>query len=303
MRHACTTLSNSKHIKSLVQMYMKMYMNQQATPNYIITSAKARSCTMGWVNTSAITQEILPSRFNYTTYDVRWAQDIINPKTPHCNIMLLKYNHDDGGHGGDFLFAKVISIHHINVVGMNAHKVTHGTLALWAVFISGLSKARMLSVLWTQELYLGHVILYQPLLEASRIQVKVEFPLLQGIGSNWLEYYINSTSFVDCDTMMHFHYGLGVGHLYFHNVRVVETPSSPISAQTLAQMVDKHLEARGSLGKATQWQALADEEDEEDHAGVEELDFFNNGLNASTESMINTLDEMFTTGHTFDYEN
>ncbi|KAG1890189.1 hypothetical protein F4604DRAFT_1673655 [Suillus subluteus] len=57
-------------------------------------------------------------------------------------------------------------------------------------------------------------------------------------------------------------------------------------------MVDEHLEARGSLGKATQWQALADEEDEEDHAGAEELDFFNNGLNASTESMIDALDEM-----------
>ena len=28
-------------------------------------------------------------RINYTTYDVRRAQDIVNPSTFHCNIMLL----------------------------------------------------------------------------------------------------------------------------------------------------------------------------------------------------------------------
>jgi hypothetical protein len=103
--------------------------------------------------------------------------------------------------------------------------------------------------------------------------------------------------------MMRFHYGLGVGHVYSHNVRVIETPS-PISTRTPAQTVDEHLETGGSLGKATQWQALADEEDDEDdHVGVEELDFFDHGLNASTESIIHALDEMFTIGHTLDYEN
>ena len=28
-------------------------------------------------------------RLNYTTYDIRRAQDIVNPSTSHCNIMLL----------------------------------------------------------------------------------------------------------------------------------------------------------------------------------------------------------------------
>jgi hypothetical protein len=28
-------------------------------------------------------------RFNYTTYDVRRSQDVINPRTSHCDIMLL----------------------------------------------------------------------------------------------------------------------------------------------------------------------------------------------------------------------
>lgn len=54
-------------------------------------------------------------RFNYTTYDVRRAQDVVNPRTAHCNIMLLK-NCDDDGHSGKYCYAKVIGIHHANVV-------------------------------------------------------------------------------------------------------------------------------------------------------------------------------------------
>lgn len=54
------------------------------------------------------------ARFNYTTYDIWRAQDIINPRTPHCNIMLLK--HDDDGNDGDYRYAKVLGIHHVNVV-------------------------------------------------------------------------------------------------------------------------------------------------------------------------------------------
>lgn len=102
--------------------------------------------------------------------------------------------------------------------------------------------------------------------------------------------------------MMRFHYGFGVGHLYSHNVRVVETPS-PIT-QTATQTADEHLESGGSLGEPTQWQATADEEDIDDaQIGAEEHDFFDHGLNASTESLIDELDEMFAAGHIFDYEN
>lgn len=54
-------------------------------------------------------------RFNYTTYDVRRAQDVVNPNTPHCNIMLLSDGNDpnDSDH---FRYAKVLGIHHVNVV-------------------------------------------------------------------------------------------------------------------------------------------------------------------------------------------
>ncbi|KAG2342776.1 hypothetical protein BDR05DRAFT_1000744 [Suillus weaverae] len=53
------------------------------------------------------------ARFNYTTYDVQQAQDVVNPKTPHCNIMLL---HDENGPDDNYCYAKVLGIHHVNVV-------------------------------------------------------------------------------------------------------------------------------------------------------------------------------------------
>ncbi|KAG2057274.1 hypothetical protein BDR06DRAFT_980942 [Suillus hirtellus] len=52
-------------------------------------------------------------RFNYTTYDVRRAQDVINPRTPHHNIMLLQHAE---GHDDKYCYAQVLGIHHINVV-------------------------------------------------------------------------------------------------------------------------------------------------------------------------------------------
>ncbi|KAG1834042.1 hypothetical protein DFJ58DRAFT_719381 [Suillus subalutaceus] len=55
------------------------------------------------------------ARFNFTTYNIRRAQDIINPRTPHCNIMILKC-HDDHNDGlcNNYCYSKVLGIHHVN---------------------------------------------------------------------------------------------------------------------------------------------------------------------------------------------
>lgn len=65
-------------------------------------------------------------RFNYTTYDVRRAQDVVNPRTSHCNIMLLnKVVTDvppDDTHSSKsstthpFLYGRVIGIYHVNAI-------------------------------------------------------------------------------------------------------------------------------------------------------------------------------------------
>ena len=54
---------------------------------------------------------------NYTTYDVHQAQDIINPSTPHCNIMLLAEHtaSEPGLHSHPYLYARVLGIFHANV--------------------------------------------------------------------------------------------------------------------------------------------------------------------------------------------
>jgi hypothetical protein len=58
-------------------------------------------------------------RFNYTTYDVWQAQDVVNPNTSHTNIIVLS---QDGNVGdGDcqnhkFWYAQVLGIYHVNTV-------------------------------------------------------------------------------------------------------------------------------------------------------------------------------------------
>lgn len=98
---------------------------------------------------------------------------------------------------------------------------------------------------------------------------------------------------------MRFHYGLGVGHVYAHQSNPSLTQSTPHSiAQASAQTEDEDLDNGERL------EALDDEEDEdEDHVSAEELNFFDQGLGASTVSLSLALDEMFPIDHTFDYEN
>lgn len=53
-------------------------------------------------------------RVQYTTYDVRRAQDVINPFTPHRDIMLLSTTSDDDDH--PFLYACVLGVYHANAI-------------------------------------------------------------------------------------------------------------------------------------------------------------------------------------------
>jgi hypothetical protein len=57
------------------------------------------------------------ARFNYTTYDVRRCQDVVNPNTPHRDVMLLA-NPDDVEENAShpFLYGRVLGIFHANVI-------------------------------------------------------------------------------------------------------------------------------------------------------------------------------------------
>jgi hypothetical protein len=57
-------------------------------------------------------------RNNYTTYDVRRSQDVINTSTTNCNIMVLA-NPDDGADGSfkhTYKYARVLGIYHVDIV-------------------------------------------------------------------------------------------------------------------------------------------------------------------------------------------
>ena len=49
---------------------------------------------------------------NYTTYDVHRAQEMVNPHTDHCNVMLLSCQ--PSAH--PFCYARVLGIYHANVI-------------------------------------------------------------------------------------------------------------------------------------------------------------------------------------------
>lgn len=53
------------------------------------------------------------AQINYTSYDVRRAQDVINPNTSHCDIMVLRDSTEDELH---WQYGRVVGIHHVNVV-------------------------------------------------------------------------------------------------------------------------------------------------------------------------------------------
>jgi hypothetical protein len=54
-------------------------------------------------------------RINFTTYDVRRSQDVINPGTLRRDIMLLAHNQDaEVDH--PFWYARVLGIYHVNVI-------------------------------------------------------------------------------------------------------------------------------------------------------------------------------------------
>jgi hypothetical protein len=56
-------------------------------------------------------------RFNYTTYDVRRSQDVVNPNTSHRDIMLLANPTEmEAQSGHQFLYARVLGIYHVNAV-------------------------------------------------------------------------------------------------------------------------------------------------------------------------------------------
>jgi hypothetical protein len=66
-------------------------------------------------------------RINYTTYDARRSQDVVNPSTSNCNIMVLQDDSENAGNSAaschHFSYARILGIYHVNAI-----YVGYGTL-------------------------------------------------------------------------------------------------------------------------------------------------------------------------------
>lgn len=102
---------------------------------------------------------------------------------------------------------------------------------------------------------------------------------------------------------MRFHYGLGVGHIYSHNV----TPNlkGPVIHNDASDGLDidgNDLEHHDGESDNEDNENNEDNEDSDyDYTGVEEEELFHQEKNSSTESVVGELENMFIE-HVFDYE-
>ncbi|KAG2346000.1 hypothetical protein BDR05DRAFT_974834 [Suillus weaverae] len=259
------------------------------------------------------------ARFNYTTYDVRRDQDVISPRTPHCNIMLLKVcdDHGDDDLEGNYCYAKVIGIHHVNIVHVGnvyeslqieflfvrwyEHVQKHAweTHTLGRVHFMPLANPNAFSFVDPAVVLRAcHII---PAFARGQCNPsKCRLSPLAGDKHNWHEYYVNS--FVDRDTLMRFHYGLGVGHVYAHEPRIVAHPYLSICP------ADNNTGGQRAFRKKRKWETTdlqdpaSDEDEMDDYMGIEEMNIFGQEQNGSTDSLIEALEEMYS-DHVVNYEN
>ena len=196
------------------------------------------------------------ARFYNTTYDVRRSEDVINPKTSHCDIMLLsdpQVGNNFPAH--PFLYARVLGIYHVNVVYSGPGMLNYEAMRfdfLWVRWFqvctnpanAGWEASRLDRVsfpLATQIDAFGfvnpeHVLqscyLSPVFSEGKRHRDGSGLSKIAKDGQEWKGYYVNRSAnsacfldmvpsnhsgrFADRDMMMRYHWGIGIGHMYAH---------------------------------------------------------------------------------------
>ncbi|KIM65445.1 hypothetical protein SCLCIDRAFT_22648 [Scleroderma citrinum Foug A] len=167
---------------------------------------------------------------NYTTYDVRHAQDTINPCTDHRDVMLLAPLQS----AHPFLYAHVLGIFHANDIytgqGSKDYLPRHMEF-LWVRWFevvdvpagwehTALDRLRFVPTV--QDDAYGfvepasvlrgcHLI---PAFASGKIHPDGVLPSRSGREADWKHYYVNR--FVDRDMLLRYHWGQGIGHAYSH---------------------------------------------------------------------------------------
>ncbi|RDB29792.1 hypothetical protein Hypma_014062 [Hypsizygus marmoreus] len=191
-------------------------------------------------------------RIHYTTYDVRRAQDTINPNTDHRDVMFLA---DSTSHH-QYRYARILGIYHVNVIygglvcGTVNYKV-HRMEVLWVRWFEvvndvavgkGWTTGKLDRLRFVRISHEGAFGFADPnqVLRACHIlpcfaegQRHIDGKGLSHLaqdGKDWNVYYANR--FVDRDMLMRFHWGLGVGHMYTRGQRA--TTASAVTRQPVS---------------------------------------------------------------------
>ncbi|RDB25047.1 hypothetical protein Hypma_007810 [Hypsizygus marmoreus] len=185
-------------------------------------------------------------RINYTTYDVRRAQDVINPNTPHRDVMVLAPSQieteiDDAGMNHKFLYGRILGIYHANIVysgptGIIDYRPRRMDF-LWVrwfqlvdrtsstgpgdwdsrqldcIKFPSVNSPDAFGFLDPAEVLRGCHIL--PRTALGRVHAdNVGISQCAKDSGDWKMYFVNR--FVDRDMVMRYYWGLGVGHVYSH---------------------------------------------------------------------------------------
>ena len=87
-------------------------------------------------------------RINYTSYDVRRSQDVLNASTSHHNIMVLANNADDSATDHPFRYARVLGVYHVNAVYMGLGMINYEPLRLEFLWVRWYKTVDAISMGW-----------------------------------------------------------------------------------------------------------------------------------------------------------
>ncbi|KAJ3858791.1 hypothetical protein EV359DRAFT_75796 [Lentinula novae-zelandiae] len=167
-------------------------------------------------------------RINYTTYNVRRNQDVINPRTDHSTIMLKSPDTNPNAH--PYWYAQVLGIFHADVIHFRSRKRMEFLWVRWLGtepdYRPGQKFAKLPKVGFVPEddefafgfLDPSQVIRACDLIPAfihgkSNDLLATRLPTAARKvreSEDWVNYYV--MIFVDCDMFMHYHGG-AIGHI------------------------------------------------------------------------------------------
>jgi hypothetical protein len=249
------------------------------------------------------------ARFNYTTYDIRRSQDVINPGTTHRDIMLLANNTQGNGNTTHpFLYARVLGIYHVNVIytrGGSLDYVARKVEFLWVRWFEydsdrsvewadlkldpirffPMADERAFGFIDPKDVLRGCHVLPAFVRGKARID-GIGLSSLAHDAQDWSRYRVNrcvqnylplttplicTYSFVDRDMFMRYYWGLAAGHTYTHSTRNDDSPT-----ETSATSNTDDLEPETSSGDfGLLNQLLGRNDDDVQHDNDAELSFEN----------------------------